>query len=70
MLDTVNITFRVESLTRTLKKNVVVTADFLDSWDEGATYCSAQGEHEVKGRIKPVEIYSAERFPDEVVDKA
>ncbi len=62
--DTVNITVRIESLTRALGKNVLVTSDFLDNWPEGAACCAPQGEHEVKGRIKPVKIFSVETFPE------
>ena len=62
--DTVNITFRIEELTRSLGKDVVVTREFLAGWNEGSELCSPQGEHQVKGRAKPVDIYSVERFPD------
>lgn len=63
--DAVNITFRIETLTRQLDKDIVCTADFLEGWEEGASYCTAQGEHHVKGRVAPVEVYSAEVCPDE-----
>ena len=62
--DAVNITFRIEELTRALGKDVVVTKEFLEGWEEGAGFCAAEGEHQVKGRAQPVDLYSVERFPD------
>lgn len=62
--DTVNITFRIEELTRTLGKDVVVTREFLAGWEEGAALCSAEGEYQIKGRVQPVDVFSVERFPD------
>ncbi len=61
--DAVNITFRLESLTRTLKKTVLVSEEFLSGWDDGYQYCCHEGSHNVKGRTSPLEVYSVESFP-------
>ena len=63
--DAVNITFRVESLTRPLKRNVLVSEEFLAGWDDGYQYCRHEGSHIVKGRTTPLEVYSVERFPND-----
>lgn len=64
--DAVNITFRLESLTRTIKKPILVSEEFLNGWDEGFRYCRHEGSHIVKGRTTPLEVYSVERFPEMV----
>lgn len=63
--DAVNITFRVESLTRPLKRDVLVSEEFLAGWEDGYQYCRHEGSHIVKGRTTPLEVYSVERFPNE-----
>ncbi len=62
--DTVNTAFRLESLTRVVKKDVLVSRDFLASWKEGRLFCQPEGEHLVKGRKEPVEVFSVKKFPD------
>lgn len=61
--DAVNLTFRLEALTRDLDKRVLVSRDFLKSWDEGHTFCRPCGSHHVKGRKEPVEVFSLEHLP-------
>jgi adenylate cyclase len=61
--DAVNLTFRIEALTRSLQHPALVSAEFLQGWPEGATHCSPLGEHQVKGRVQPVRLFGVERIP-------
>ncbi len=62
--DAVNITFRLESLTRPLKRQILVSDEFLTGWNEGYQFCRHEGSHIVKGRTTPLEVYSVKTFPD------
>ena len=63
--DAVNVTFRLESLTRTLGKEILVTREFLEGWKERDTHFHPEGAHPVKGRRIPLEVFSlAEGQPD------
>lgn len=62
--DAVNLAFRLEGLTREFEKNVLVSGEFLSSWDEGRALCDPCGSRQVKGRNEPVEVFSLERVPD------
>ena len=62
--DAVNLAFRLESLTRDLEKDILVSAEFLHTWEEGHSLCESCGPKEVKGRAEHVEVYSLERSPD------
>ncbi len=64
--DAVNLTFRLESLTRELKKAVLVSGEFLDSWGAGRALCEPCGSHQVKGRHEPVEVFSLEGDPESI----
>lgn len=61
--DAVNITFRLESLTRPLKKGILVSEEFLSGWDDGYQFCCHEGSHIVKGRTTPLEVYSVGQIP-------
>ena len=61
--DAVNLTFRLEGLTRQLDKRVLVSSSFLKSWDAGHAFCKPCGSHPVKGRTEPVEVFSLETPP-------
>lgn len=61
--DAVNVTFRVEALTRTLGEPVLTTAEFLNGWEKGPGYCRSLGEHPVKGRKEPVHVYAIDKMP-------
>jgi adenylate cyclase len=61
--DAVNLAFRLESLTRSLDQNVLVSADLLEGWDAGLAACRILGSHPVKGRDQSVEVYALERDP-------
>jgi len=61
--DAVNLAFRIEALTRRLERPVIVSSEFLEGWPKGGTYCAPLGQHEVKGRQQPVEVFAVERIP-------
>ena len=61
--DPVNLAFRLESLTRTLNRPILVSADLLAGWADGSSYCTSLGSHPVKGRDQLVEVHALERDP-------
>jgi adenylate cyclase len=61
--DPVNLTFRLESLTRELGKNVLLSGDFVRELPEVRACCKNHGVHRVKGRAKGVEVFSVNEFP-------
>lgn len=61
--EAVNVTFRIESLTRKLQVPVLVGAPFLTGWPEGLQLYQNAGIHPVKGQPEPVEVYSLIEFP-------
>jgi len=56
--DAVNLAFRIEGLTRKVDKPLLVSAAFLDGWEEGSAYFESSGSHEVKGLADLVEVFS------------
>ena len=50
--DAVNIAFGIEGLTRTVDQPALVSAAFLDGWDQGRHHFESCGFHEVKGRSR------------------
>lgn len=56
--EAVNVTFRIESLTRKLQVPVLAGAPFLKDWPEGHHLYQNVGIHPVKGQPDPVEVYS------------
>lgn len=60
--DPVNLTFRLESLTRDLGKNVLLSGDFVREWPEVRAHCKNHGVHRVKGRAQGVEVFSVTDF--------
>jgi class 3 adenylate cyclase len=56
--EAVNVTFRIESLTRKLQVPVLAGAPFLKDWQEGYKLFQNVGIHPVKGQPDPVEVYS------------
>lgn len=61
--DPVNLAFRLESLTRDLGKNVLVSGDFVREFPEIRQHCKNHGVHRVKGRAQGVEVFSLNEFP-------
>lgn len=56
--EAVNVTFRIESLTRKLEVPVLASANFVGGWEEGARHFMPAGIHAVKGQPEPVEVYA------------
>ena len=61
--DPVNLTFRLENLTRLLDENILTSSVLFENWPEGAQYKNDLGPHKVKGRAKPVDVCSITSFP-------
>jgi class 3 adenylate cyclase len=61
--EAVNVTFRIESLTRKLQVPVLAGAPFLTGWPEGLQLYQNAGIHPVNGQPEPVEVYSLIDFP-------
>lgn len=59
--DAVNLAFRLESLTRTLERDILVSADLLAGWSAGLAFCESLGYHPVKGRDQMVEVHALTR---------
>jgi class 3 adenylate cyclase len=55
--EAVNLTFRVEALTRPLGRKLLVTSTFLEGWDAGARQFASLGSHAVKGFSAEVEVF-------------
>lgn len=68
--DAVNLAFRLESLTRTLGAQVLVSSDLLDGWSEGLACCRSHGVQAVKGRDQAVEVFALECAPSDSSDPA
>lgn len=63
--DPVNLTFRLETLTRSLKSPVLTTGDFMRALPDGRKYSKGLGVHKVKGRAQGVEVFAVTKFPEE-----
>ncbi len=61
--DPVNLTFRMESLTRDVGHSVVTSGDFLRDWPEGRHFCKNLGTHLIKGRSQGTEILGSGNVP-------
>lgn len=59
--DPVNLTFRLEALTRGLGANLLVSGDFLREIPERRSSFTSHGIHRVKGRAQSVEVFSLNR---------
>ena len=56
--EAVNVTFRIESLTRKLQVPVLASDSFLKGWPNGRQLYQNVGIYPVKGQPDPVEVYS------------
>ncbi|MDF1823004.1 MAG: adenylate/guanylate cyclase domain-containing protein [Verrucomicrobiales bacterium] len=61
--DPVNLTFRLESLTRELKQQVLLTGDFQRQIPADFVETKNLGVHKVKGRAQGVEVFALTSFP-------
>jgi len=55
--EAVNLTFRIESLTRKLEQPVLASAAFVEGFRDPASLFEHAGTHPVKGQPDPVEVY-------------
>ncbi|MEC5126076.1 adenylate/guanylate cyclase domain-containing protein [Verrucomicrobiales bacterium BCK34] len=62
--DPVNLTFRLESLTRKLDRPVLASGDFMRALPNSRAYGRGMGVHKVKGRAQGVEVHSITQFPN------
>ncbi|MBB5038420.1 adenylate/guanylate cyclase domain-containing protein [Prosthecobacter dejongeii] len=56
--EAVNVTFRIESLTRKLQVPVLAGSSFVEGWSDGTKEYKNVGIHAVKGQPEPVEVYA------------
>jgi adenylate cyclase len=61
--DPVNLTFRLESLTREMESNVLVSGDFVKAIPEVRHHCKNLGVRRVKGRAQGIEVFAVKSFP-------
>jgi class 3 adenylate cyclase len=62
--DPVNLTFRIESLTRSLGREVLTTSDFIEAAPAFREFAENLGVQDIKGRAEPVEVWGFNSFPD------
>jgi adenylate cyclase len=56
--DAVNVAFRIEGLTRLVGRPALVSAAFLDGWEEARGRFDACGVHPIRGLPDPVEVFA------------
>jgi adenylate cyclase len=56
--DTVNVAFRVQTLTRALNQDCLVSSNYINGWPEGASLCKQLGSHPVKGHSGLIDVYA------------
>jgi adenylate cyclase len=56
--DPVNIVFRIEALTRTVKQPILLSAAFVNGWQPDAGEFRSCGVHMVKGSAEPIEVFA------------
>lgn len=66
--DPVNLTFRLESLTRDLERDLLVSGEFYRNLPGARKFCKNLGVHKVKGRAQGVEVFGVESFPEDQVE--
>ena len=63
--DPVNLTFRLEGLTRHFDHDIVTTSDFVKAAPSLFPHLENIGSYEVKGRVEPVDVWGVNSFPPE-----
>ena len=61
--DAVNIVFRIETLTRVVDRPTLVSAAFLDGWEQGRRQFDSCGFHFVKGQVEAIEVFAPRLTP-------
>jgi adenylate cyclase len=59
--DAVNIAFGIEALTRVVDRPALVSAAFLDGWEQGRHSFESCGHHKIKGRGETIEVFALRR---------
>ena len=62
--DPVNLAFRLESLTREVSHDVLMSGDFARALPNSQKYSTGLGVHKVKGRAQGVEVFAVTSFPE------
>lgn len=62
--DPVNLTFRLESLTRSLKYDVLLSGEMVRALPDAREHSASLGVHKVKGRAQGVEVFGVTSFPE------
>ena len=62
--DPVNLAFRLESLTRDVSHDVLMSGDFARALPNSQKYSTGLGVHKVKGRAQGVEVFAVISFPE------
>ena len=56
--DAVNMAFRIEALTRVVDRSTLVSAAFLEGWEEGRSQFKSCGLHQIKGQADLIEVFA------------
>jgi class 3 adenylate cyclase len=59
--DAVNIAFGIEALTRVVDRPALVSAAFLNGWEQSRHNFESCGYHKIKGRGEPIEVFAPRR---------
>jgi len=62
--DPVNLAFRMETLTRSLGHDCILSGEFVRALPEARGFSRSLGVHTVKGRAQAVEIFGLKSFPE------
>ncbi|MDB6138357.1 MAG: Adenylate cyclase, class 3, partial [Verrucomicrobiaceae bacterium] len=68
--EAVNVTFRIESLTRKLGTPVLASREFVDIWGSGEKLFEDAGTHPLKGQPEPVDVLRLKAAPVPVAGPA
>lgn len=62
--DPVNLTFRMETLTRNLPYDVLLSGEMARALPNSRNYTESLGVHKVKGRAQGIEVFGVKSFPE------
>ncbi|MAS94130.1 MAG: hypothetical protein CMO55_13115 [Verrucomicrobiales bacterium] len=63
--DPVNLTFRLETLTRSLNYDVLLSGEMARALPDSREHTTSLGVHKVKGRAQGVEVFGVTSFPEQ-----
>lgn len=58
--DAVNLTFRLEALTRSVGHPLLLSGEFVAAWETPPQSCKSHGFHSLKGIAAPIEVFSVD----------